>query len=304
MSSHIQVELDALNNAHTVAVSAGVGPEKIVYGLNMMWAFCFRSKVQHVSRAQLRGFFGTDSAIGPLEDFGFVVVDGDRFRVRGADRYRSVSEKRSAAGKIGREKQLADRANGHSDGQIANGQNRANAVLPTSARANAQHLPSDARANDSKSTVCPPVARQKRALYPRSDNSSLREEELSTHESPVAGPPQHAPGRGRAVAPPTPEPEPEPEWVPPPRCASGRHLILRLDKRCPDCEAEADAPILAAKKAAEEAEHARIAAIPMPPKPEHDPTLSDEVMLARLQLFLERSRARARGENWQESMPA
>lgn len=303
MSSHIQVELDALNNAHTVAVSAGIGPAQVVYGLNMMWAYCFRAKVQHVSKAQLRGFFGSDAVVGPLEDFGFVVIEGDRFRVKGTDRYRSVSEKRSEAGKTGRAKQLADRHAGHSEGTNASGQTRANAVLPASARAIAQHLPEGARANDSKNTVCPPVARQKRALYPRSEKLLPTEEEASTtHESPVGGPPQHAPGRGRAVAPPKPEPEPEPEWQPLPLCAAGLHSQHPNDKACVGCARVEREKVAAEKLRLKQAEQERIAAIPMPPRDYEAEGLGEDESLALMSLYASRLRLRDKGLDWREAM--
>lgn len=306
MSSHIQVELDALNNAHTVAVSAGIGPEKVVYGLNMMWAFCFRSKSQHVSKAQLRGFFGSDAVVGPLEDFGFVAVDGDRFRVKGTDRYKSISEKRSEAGKTGRAKQLAERATGHAEDTIASGQTRANAVLPASARAIAQHLPEGARANDSKNTVCPPVAGQKRALYPRSEKLLPTEEEASaTHESPVTGPPQHAPGRGRAVAPPKPEPEPEPEWQPPPHCPAG-HILASYEVRagtCSCCARVERERVALEKQRAADALRERVRSIPMPPRPaESDYEPDSDDFLRALHAWALRKVDREKGVDWREAM--
>lgn len=205
MSNHIQVELDALNHAHTIAVAAKLGPEWVVYGLNMMWAYCFRAKVEYVTTAQLMGFFGSDTVITPLIAFGFLEEDGDEFRVKGTGRYTTLSEKRSEAGRAGRAKQLASRANGGDAGQA-----RAKAQQVTSkSPAKAQQVPSKSRARHEEPEFCPPVAEQKRALDPRS-LSLTGKRDLGEHE-----PQRRKTATGSALKGPAGavrDPGPSPDW--------------------------------------------------------------------------------------------
>ena len=96
--SYIAFDLDALNKAPAAARSAGVREEDIIAGLVRMWAWCFREKVEHIEATQLRGHFGAE--VGPaLVAFGYLEVDGERWRVRGADRYLRISNQRKQAGR-------------------------------------------------------------------------------------------------------------------------------------------------------------------------------------------------------------
>jgi len=98
VSSYIAFELDALNVVPSVAAAAGMRPSDVSHGLLMMWAWCFRESAERVTAVHVRGFFGTDCC-DALTAFGFLKPDSDGFVVRGADRYRRVSEARSAGGK-------------------------------------------------------------------------------------------------------------------------------------------------------------------------------------------------------------
>jgi len=315
---HIQFDLDVGHKAQAVATAAKIGREWVIAGLHDMWAHCFRVRGNTVSDMLLTGFFG--APIGHvLEAFGFLETAGPgMWRVKGTDRYTSITDKRKEAGRRGGQRTQEQRKQVEPDppakpskkttppsnGAGAAQANQANASFAqANAKQTAQEPPFAQASAQANTQANGQNGKQNEALYPRSDNSSLREEELSrTHESPVGGPPQHAPGRGRAVAPPKPEPEPEPEWVPAPLCASGRHMVMRLDKRCLDCEREVNAPIEAAKKAAAEAERARIAAIPPPPKEHMAEGLTDAEMGPLLDLYVRRLKMRQAGQDWREAM--
>lgn len=95
--SYIAFELDALNVARDVGGAAGIPEERVTHGLLRLWAWCFREKTEHVDAVQVRGFFGVDAAPA-LMSFGFLEQAGERYRVRGAQRYLRVSEQRKQAG--------------------------------------------------------------------------------------------------------------------------------------------------------------------------------------------------------------
>jgi hypothetical protein len=97
--SYIAVDLDAFNRVPYVAQASSLAPERVTHGLVSLWAYCFREKVEHVSRVHVRGFFGGD-ACDALEAFGFLENVGEgSFRVKGADRYLRVAKARSEGGK-------------------------------------------------------------------------------------------------------------------------------------------------------------------------------------------------------------
>lgn len=96
--SYIAFDLDALNVARDVGAACGLPEERITHGLLRMWAWCFREKADTVDEVQVQGFFSA-AAAPALVSFGFLAAAGDRYRVRGADRYLRVSEQRSKAGK-------------------------------------------------------------------------------------------------------------------------------------------------------------------------------------------------------------
>ncbi len=232
-----------------------------------------------------------------LIDYGFIVKEGDNYRVKGTDCYvaKVISGRAGGDASAGKRKEnqyVARHLQAEPKQKASRGQ------------AEGKQSPSRAQANDEKEPSATPVL----APVPKQNQPEYRveisptERDLYTHEGSVGGPPQHAPGRGRAVAPPKPEPEPEPEWVPAPLCASGRHMVMRLDKRCLDCEREVNAPIEAAKKAAAEAERARIAAIPPPPKEHMAEGLTDAEMGPLLDLYVQRLKMRNAGQDWREAM--
>lgn len=93
--SYIAFELDALNKAPAVARAARVSEDSIIGGLARMWAYAFREQADTLSRLQVAGFFDVQADVVPaLMAFGFIEENGEGFRVRGADRYKRVSDAR------------------------------------------------------------------------------------------------------------------------------------------------------------------------------------------------------------------
>lgn len=297
----IQVEIEAITKMGAVAMSARTSPESVTHGVVHLWAHCYTTNETVIDEDLIVTFFGTEAVIRPLVALKFLERVEGGFRVRGAGRYKSDarSEAGAAGGRATQAKRKAEQL------QDLPKQNQANGKQT---EANVKQTPSNEQLASSKGEAKPkfgqfasPELKQKQAEK-RDKSISPTERDTHTHESPVGGPPQHAPGRGRAVAPPKPEPEPEPEWVPAPLCASGRHMVMRLDKRCLDCEREVNAPIEAAKKAAAEAERARIAAIPPPPKEHMAEGLTDAEMGPLLDLYVRRLKMRQAGQDWREAM--
>ena len=106
--SYIAFDLDALNVVESVAKAAGsTNADAVAHGLLKLWAWCFREGTDRVSDLHLSGFFGRGT--GPaLQAFGFVEsLDGETWRVRGADRYLKVREAQRLGGKKGRDGQKA-----------------------------------------------------------------------------------------------------------------------------------------------------------------------------------------------------
>lgn len=187
--SHIQIELDVLNIAGAVATAAKVARQWIVAGLNDMWAHCFRVKSDEVNDILIAGFFS--EPIGPvLEAFGFLERVGDGvWRVRGTDRYTSLTERRKAAGSKGGKATQANR-NGSSKSTVApakiNGATEAKDKEPAFAQANEQQRAEKGRfaKASAQATVQanPQVTVANQALYPRSEISSPYGEERSRRD--------------------------------------------------------------------------------------------------------------------------
>lgn len=98
--SYLAVELRALEAAPHVARAAGIEEDTAVAGLLRMWAWCWREKKDHVSRGNVRGFFGADAA-DALREFSFLEEDEvDIYRVKGAERYLRISKARSLGGQM------------------------------------------------------------------------------------------------------------------------------------------------------------------------------------------------------------
>lgn len=159
MSSYIQVELDALKKAPLIAVSAKIGHEWVTHGLVQMWAYAYGDKAEVITDDHLAGFFGSVLVAGPLVAFGFLERVKDGYRIRGAGRYRRISEVRSLAGKKGRGKQLAADGGGSGGGSAGK-----RGQLPSKSPAIAQQTTGKQVENDA-------LPGQKRALEPIADSS-------------------------------------------------------------------------------------------------------------------------------------
>lgn len=97
MGSYIAFELDAMEQVPNVAAACALSEAQVGWGLAKLWRWCWREKVDRVSRLHLRGFFGVDVG-DALEAFGFVATDGEGLRVRGAERYLRIAAGRSKGG--------------------------------------------------------------------------------------------------------------------------------------------------------------------------------------------------------------
>lgn len=118
--SYIAFDLDALNKAPHVARALGCGEDAIIGGLARLWAYCFRETTDHVTTLHVLGLFGVDAA-SALGAFGFLAeVDGDKWRVKGAERYLRVQDGRRRGG-------LASKGNLK---QFRNTENQAKTHLP------------------------------------------------------------------------------------------------------------------------------------------------------------------------------
>jgi hypothetical protein len=97
----IAFELDALKRVPAVARAAGIREPDLGYGLVQLWEYCWTEKTDHVDQTHVAGFFGGDRArvSEALVAFRFLAPDGERFRVKGADRYLRVTEARKEGGR-------------------------------------------------------------------------------------------------------------------------------------------------------------------------------------------------------------
>lgn len=107
--SHIQFELQALDDARHVAGATGVDHRIVKGGLLDAWAHCFRHRVDVLTDRQLFAFFGADIT-GALVDFNFLEdLSKGSFRVRGAGRYLRIHEGRVRGAQITNEKRRKKR---------------------------------------------------------------------------------------------------------------------------------------------------------------------------------------------------
>lgn len=194
MSAHIQVELDALNKAASIANASKIGREWVIAGLNDMWAHCFREKTDTVTNILLAGFF--TAPIGPvLEGFGFLErADETTWRVRGTDRYTSLTEKRRRAGQKGGKTTQAGKADASSKNErIPNDSiqsSQANGKSPVLLKQTSSKTPEKPvllKQTSSKSPENDVLLKQNQALYPRSEKSSPTGKKTSRNRVPVVG---------------------------------------------------------------------------------------------------------------------
>lgn len=297
----IQVEIEAITKMGAVAMSARTSPESVTHGFVHLWAHCYTTNETIVDEDLLVTFFGTEAVIRPLVALKFLERVEGGFRVRGAGRYKSDarSEAGAAGGRATQAKRKAEQSQDLPKQNQANGkQTEANAKQTPS---NAPSASSKGQANAKNEAFASSEPKQNQAEK-RDKSISPTERDTPTHESPVGGPPQHAPGRGRAVAPPRPEPEPEPEWQPLPLCAAGLHSQHPNDKACVGCARVEREKVAAEKLRLKQEALDRIAAIPMPPRDYEAEGLGDDEALALMSLYASRLRLRDKGLDWREAM--
>lgn len=98
----LEVEIDALPRAVNVAGLCNIPYQMVTGGLVAMWFHCWKEGKDRVTAVQLRSFFGGSDVAAGLVDFGFLErVDGETFRVRGAQRYLRIKLTRAEAGSRG-----------------------------------------------------------------------------------------------------------------------------------------------------------------------------------------------------------
>lgn len=113
---YIATDLDAFDDAQSVAGATGLSPPQVLGGLALTWRYCWRNKVDRVTAEQVAAFFCSPlpGLPGALVAFGFLADLGEHgFRVRGVERYLHISAARSAAGKV-----RAANAKRSSDGRL------------------------------------------------------------------------------------------------------------------------------------------------------------------------------------------
>lgn len=293
----IQVEIEAITKMGAVAMSARTSPESVTHGFVHLWAHCYTTNETVVDEDLLVTFFGTEAVIRPLVALKFLERVEGGFRVRGVDRYKS--DARSLAGAAGgratQEKRKAERLQDLPKQNQANGKQTEANVKQTPA--SEQFASSNRQANAKKDAFASSEPKQNQAEK-RDKSISPTERDTHTHESPVGGPPQHAPGRGRAVAPPDPEPEPDPVR---PICDECHLPIVGLGG-CTVCAGKRLQAQAAEKKRLAQEARERIAAIPLPPKGWLAEGLSEPETEAEQSLYLTRVRLREKGLDWREAM--
>jgi hypothetical protein len=98
MSSHIQVELDALHRAADIAALTGMRINDAIAGLVQLWAECYRFKTSTISDALLRAKFQGLDVGRVLADLGFLERTEDGWHVKGTGRYTRAQEACSKGG--------------------------------------------------------------------------------------------------------------------------------------------------------------------------------------------------------------
>jgi hypothetical protein len=98
---YVQVDLDAKKKFPLVARGLGVSVADVALGFLDLWEPCF-AQVETVTLLQLECMFGAkgDRVAAVLADFGFLENRTDGvFRIRGANRYRTISDRQAEAGR-------------------------------------------------------------------------------------------------------------------------------------------------------------------------------------------------------------
>lgn len=301
----IQFKRKVFAQAQSIATAAGTDHAFIESGLLHLWDHCYerRKNVETmaiVSAGIVSAMFRRLPVIELLIDYGFIVKEGDAYRVKGTDCYvaKVIAGRAGGDASAGKRKENQDVAK-HPQAEPKQKASRT--------QAEGKQNPSRAQANDEKEPSATPVL----APEPKQNQPEYRvkisptERDLSSHESPVTGPPQHAPGRGRAVAPPKPEPEPEPEWQPPPHCPAG-HILASYEVRagtCSCCARVERERVALEKQRAADALRERVRSIPMPPRPaESDYEPDSDDFLRALHAWALRKVDREKGVDWREAM--
>lgn len=299
----IQFKRKVFTQAQAIATAVGTDHAYIESGLLHLWDHCYerRKNVETmaiVSAGIVSAMFRRLPVIELLIDYGFIVKEGDAYRVKGTDCYvaKVIAGRAGGDASAGKRKENQDVAKHHQ----AEPKQRA-----SRAQAEGKQRASRTQAGEEKEPSATPVL----APEPKQNQPEYRveisptERDLYTHESPVTGPPQHAPGRGRAVAPPKPDPEPEPEWQPPERCAANIHpKPYTPGAPCAGCAVDEQKRLAAIKAAEEQAKRERIAAIPPPPKEHMAEGLDEEEQFRLLVLYTQRLKMRQDGRDWREAM--
>src|SRR5688572_21909768 len=96
---YLAFDLDAKKRAARAAAGLGVHPGQVAWGLLEMWEHAWEAKSETIDALTLACCFGPDPRVpGVLAAMGFVEPEGERFRVKGADRYLRISEARRRGG--------------------------------------------------------------------------------------------------------------------------------------------------------------------------------------------------------------
>ncbi len=97
---YLSFDLDAKKKAAICAEYAGVPPGVVAWGLLELWEYAWKEKADTVAEMFMTVFFGSNERLREaLVSLGFVEKSGDKWRVRGADRYLRIVEAKSDAGK-------------------------------------------------------------------------------------------------------------------------------------------------------------------------------------------------------------
>jgi hypothetical protein len=95
---YLAFDLDAMARAEAAARSIGIPDTLVKGGLLNLWMHCFKEETDRVTVPQVAGFFGVVPIAAPLVAFGFLDEEGDRYRVKGADRYLRIVQGRRKGG--------------------------------------------------------------------------------------------------------------------------------------------------------------------------------------------------------------
>lgn len=102
--AYIQVELMAIEHAEFVSKALGCKRVEVLGGLVELWQFSWKRSQDIHQTTALQAWFDCDpgKTVAALEAFGFVEdLKNGTFRVKGAERYLRIRQKRAEAGKKG-----------------------------------------------------------------------------------------------------------------------------------------------------------------------------------------------------------